>query len=303
MSPSLTHLTLAALTARAPCPAIPGLVPEPLRPTAVNRLVPAQPLPGLPTGCLQGLIDALDIGVLVCDERGRLLLANAAARRELASGGVLQLTADSALDVCGGAGLLLLRRAVHAAARARAYQLVPLRRGERRLMVSVQPLRAADDAPPGALLLLGRRQLCPELAVQELGRLYGLTSAERRVLASLLAGMPVAAMARDRGVAVSTVRTQVAALRAKFGVRRIDDITRLVAELPPMQGALPGIDVAPAAAATAAASATPATPAAPAAPAATTDPTAPVACAAQAGRAARSTHAAGGAGGFGALHR
>ena len=215
MSPSMTGQAVAP---RPPCPAIACAVPERLRPAA------------LPTGCLQSVIDALDVGVLVCDERGRLLLANAAARRELAAGGVLQLTEDGALDVCGGAGLLLLRRAVHAAARARAYQLVPLRRGERRLMVSVQPMRATDGAPPSALLLLGRRRLCPELAVQELGRLYELTTAERRVLAGLLAGMAVAAMARERGVAVSTVRTQVAALRAKFGVRRIDNITRLVGE-------------------------------------------------------------------------
>ena len=46
------------------------------------------------------------------------------------------------------------------------------------------------------------------------------------------------ALATLRGVAVSTVRTQVAALRAKFGVRRMDDLTRLEAELPPMVGAL-----------------------------------------------------------------
>lgn len=273
MSPSMTGQAVAA---RPPCPAIACAVPERLRPAA------------LPTGCLQSVIDALDVGVLVCDERGRLLLANAAARRELAAGGVLQLTEDGALDVCGGAGLLLLRRAVHAAARARAYQLVPLRRGERRLMVSVQPMRATDGAPPSALLLLGRRRLCPELAVQELGRLYELTTAERRVLAGLLAGMAVAAMARERGVAVSTVRTQVAALRAKFGVRRIDDITRLVAELPPMLGALPGIDAAYAVHAFQAAHATRSAHGAQAAPAAGT---------------AGAAYAPGGAGGLGALHR
>ena len=273
MSPSMTGLAAAA---RPPCAATPCVVTERVRPAT------------LPTDRLQGVIDALDIGVLVCDERGRLLLANAAARRELAAGGVLQLTADSALDVCGGAGLLLLRRAVHAAALARAYQLVPLRRGERRLMVSVQPMRATDGGPPSALLLLGRRRLCPELAVQELGRLYELTTAERRVLAGLLAGMAVAAMARERGVAVSTVRTQVAALRAKFGVRRIDDITRLVAELPPMLGALPGIDAADAVDAGHAVHAVQA---------------ACAAHAAGAAHAAHSAHAAGGACGFGALHR
>ena len=273
MSPSMTYQAVAA---RPPCPAIACALPERLRPAA------------LPTGCLQSVIDALDVGVLLCDERGRLLLANAAARRELAVGGVLKLTEDGALDVCGGAGLLLLRRAVHAAARARAYQLVPLRRGERRLMVSVQPMRATDGAAPSALLLLGRRRLCPELAVQELGRLYELTTAERRVLAGLLAGMAVAAMARERGVAVSTVRTQVAALRAKFGVRRIDDITRLVAELPPMLGALPGIDAADAVHAVQAAHATQSAHGAPSAGAA---------------GAASAACAPGGAGGLGALHR
>ena len=46
------------------------------------------------------------------------------------------------------------------------------------------------------------------------------------------------ALATLRGVAASTVPTQVAALRAKFGVRRIDDLTRLEAELPPMVVAL-----------------------------------------------------------------
>ena len=280
-----SSMTGQAVAARSPCPSISCAVPERLRPAA------------LPTGCLQSVIDALDVGVLVCDERGRLLLANAAARRELAAGGVLQLTEDGALDVCGGAGLLLLRRAVHAAARARAYQLVPLRRGERRLMVSVQPMRAADDAPPSALLLLGRRRLCPELAVQELGRLYELTTAERRVLAGLLAGMAVAAMARERGVAVSTVRTQVAALRAKFGVRRIDDITRLVAELPPMLGALPGIDAADAVHAVHAAHAAHATHAAHAAH------VAHAAHPAHPAHVAGAAYAAGGAGGLGALHR
>ena len=264
MSPSM-NLARAGLAdvARAPCPAGANAVPaapcaaaalaltfsQPgVALPALVRAMPAHnppgPASGLPNELLQGVIDALDIGVLVCDERGRLLLANAAARRELATGGVLQLTPEGALNVCRGAGLLVLRRAVHAASLARSYQLVPLRCGERQLMVSVQPVRAAEGAAPCALLLLGRRRLCPELAVQELGRLYALTAAERDVLANLLAGISVAVLARGRGVAVSTVRTQVAALRAKFGVRRIDGITRLVAELRPMLGALPGLGVA-----------------------------------------------------------
>jgi len=195
----------------------------------------AAPLSGLG---LRAALDALDTGVMVSDARGHLLMANEAARGELADGRVLRLTTEGALDVSAGVGLLALRRAVHGAALEHSHQLVPLRHAERSLMVAVQPLRAPDLLQPCALLLLGRRGLAPELAVQQLGRLYELTSAEQGVLISLLAGARIGAMAQARGVAVSTVRTQVAALRAKFGVRRVDDITRLVAELPPMLGAL-----------------------------------------------------------------
>lgn len=205
---------------------------------SLHALIPSH-LPDLPgvadADVLMAALDAVDCGVLVCDARGRLLLCNRAGRRELDDGDVLQVGADGLLDVQGGAGLLALRRAVHDAAVLRSHQLVPLRVGGRRLMLSVQPLGGVDGAPR-ALLMTGRRSLCPELAVRHLGRVFALTPAEIDVLGSLLAGVRIADMAKARGVKLSTVRTQVAALRAKLGVQRVDDITRLVAELPPMLG-------------------------------------------------------------------
>jgi DNA-binding CsgD family transcriptional regulator len=114
-------------------------------------------------------------------------------------------------------------------------------------LLAVQPLRTSDGGPPRALLLTGRRGLCPRLALQHLGRLYALTPAEVSVLGGLLDGVRISDMARARKVKLSTVRTQVAALRAKLGVQRMDDITRLVAELPPMLGALGRQDAQPAA--------------------------------------------------------
>ena len=199
---------------------------------------------GLSAEGLAGLLDEIDTGVLECDARSQPLLVNEAARRELAEGGVLALLADGSLDVPGGAGMLALRRAVQAAAWERRQQLVPLHGGQRTLMVAVQPLRSGPGEPPRAVLLLGRHSLCPALAMQRLGGLYDLTEAEKAVLGGLVAGQRVGALARARGVAVSTVRTQVASLRAKFGVRRQDDLTRLVAELPPMVSALRGGPVA-----------------------------------------------------------
>lgn len=208
---------------------------------------PQDSLPGMGADALLAALDALDTGVMVCDARCRLLMHNQAARRELAEGGVLALATDGLLDVAGGAGLLALRRAVHGAAFVRSHHLVPLRHGTQCVMLAVQPLRTDGDAPQRVLLLTGRRGLCPDLAVQHLGRVYALTPAETSVLSSLLAGVRIGAMAAARGVKLSTVRTQVAALRAKLGVQRVDDITRLVAELPPMLGALGRQDAQPAA--------------------------------------------------------
>ena len=208
---------------------------------------PHDPMPGVGTDALLSALDALDTGVLVCDARGRMLICNHAARRELDAGGLLRLGPDALLDVAGGAGLLALRRAVHGAAFDHIHQLVPLRHADQCLMLAVQPLRTTDGGPPRVLLLTGRRGLCPSLALQHFGRVYALTPAEVSVLASLLDGVRINDMARARGVKLSTVRTQVAALRAKLGVQRVDDITRLVAELPPMLGALGRRDALPAA--------------------------------------------------------
>ncbi len=202
---------------------------------------------GVGADALLAALDALDTGVLVCDARGRLLVCNHAARRELDVGGLLRVGHDAMLDVAGGAGLLALRRAVHGAAFDHSHQLVALRHAEQCLLLAVQPLRTNDGGPPHALLLTGRRGLCPSLALQHLGRLYALTPAEVSVLGGLLDGVRISDMARARKVKLSTVRTQVAALRAKLGVQRMDDITRLVAELPPMLGALGRQDAQPAA--------------------------------------------------------
>lgn len=205
--------------------------------THPRRLSPqADPLPTVGAEVLLAALDALDTGVMVCDASGRLLMHNHAAGRELADGGLLLRGPDNMLD--GGTGLLALRRAVHGAAFDHSHQLVPLRQGDQCLMVAVQPLRCGDGGAPRVLLLTGRRGLCPDLAVHHLGRVYALTPAELAVLTSLLAGVRIGDMAAARGVKLSTVRTQVAALRSKLGVQRVDDITRLVAELPPMLGAL-----------------------------------------------------------------
>ncbi len=202
-------------------------------PTAAAR--PASP--GLGAAALAAVLDELDHGVLVVDAQGLVLQQNDAARRELAGAQLLRQGTEGRLEMAGSEGWLLGRAVANAALHGRR-QMLPLRANGQRLMVAVLPLRQPAQARPCAVLLLGRRQICADLVVEMLGSLHELTPAEKLVLKALLLGQRVSDLARCRNVKVSTVRTQVAALRAKFGVGRIDDLTRLVAEMPPMASAL-----------------------------------------------------------------
>jgi DNA-binding CsgD family transcriptional regulator len=60
---------------------------------------------------------------------------------------------------------------------------------------------------------------------------FGLTSAEAAVLSALIAGASAKQLAAQRGVALSTVRTQIAALMEKVGCSRQVDLVRKASDL------------------------------------------------------------------------
>ena len=183
------------------------------------------------------MLEELDTGVIVCSAEGRLELANNAARRELLGGHPLAVDAVGWLCLAPGAqgALPQWQSALRAAALNRRRQMLALSDGPRRLMVSVMPL---GQTQPWALVMLGRRQPAPDLAVEMLGSLYALTSAEQRILVGLLAGQRVEAIASERGVTIATLRSQVGSLREKLGAGRLEDLVRLAAGLPPMSSVL-----------------------------------------------------------------
>jgi DNA-binding CsgD family transcriptional regulator len=96
-------------------------------------------------------------------------------------------------------------------------------------VVAVVPLE-----PGTAALLLGRQAICERLSVEGFARGAGLTLAETRVLAALGQGQRPAAIARDQGVKLSTVRTQISAIRGKTGAASIAGLLQMVAALPPV---------------------------------------------------------------------
>ena len=245
--------------APAPCPMLPASTgattdrPQPANPAGASSNVPPAVSPGLPPApqrrrplalpapeLLAAALDQLDTGVLLLDGTGFVLLANDAARLEISEGGVLALDQAGQVHVGSAASLKALRSAIVAAVGEHLRQLLTLRAGCHSLTVAVQPLRVPGHAPL-AMVLLQRRALCPDVVIEMLAGRHALTLAERRLLTGLLAGQRIADVAAANGVQVSTVRSQATALRQKFGVRRLEDLTRIAAELPPMAPALQGM--------------------------------------------------------------
>jgi DNA-binding CsgD family transcriptional regulator len=182
------------------------------------------------------LIDEIDCGLVVCDEHSVIRFANQAAQRELLSARALALTGERLRRV-GEAGDDLDAAIQRAAQRGRR-SLVRLGQGGDRLMVSVQPLCLDNGAEPAVLIVLGRRQPCSELGLELLANSFGLTLTERRVMAALLRQASPREIAADHAVALSTVRTQISAIRAKTGSRNIDSLLLRAAEMPPVASAL-----------------------------------------------------------------
>ncbi len=187
-----------------------------------------------PSPLLAAVLDEIDTGVLVCDERGGVQFGNAAARSELVDGRLLHLEGGHTLRACGDG----LGAALSGACRRGRHQVLALERGGLSLHLAVSPLAGATT--PLALVMLGRRAPCSLLALELMGIARGLTVAERRVLAHLLAQRSPRQIAVEHGVALSTVRTQILALRTKLGVRSLQSLLCLAAGLPPMALALRG---------------------------------------------------------------
>jgi DNA-binding CsgD family transcriptional regulator len=91
------------------------------------------------------------------------------------------------------------------------------------------------------LLVLGKRRVCSDLPVYWYARSHNLTQAETTVLQALCKGKSPGDIASDHDVAISTVRTQLAAIRAKTHMQSLRELVNEVACLPPLVHALTGV--------------------------------------------------------------
>ena len=226
----------------------------------------------MPLGLLQAVLDQVDYGMAVVDAKThRLIFANAQAQS------ALHCDSTQASGLCIKHGYLHARDAQHAESLSAALSKTATRvRGLLRLggsgseqSVAVMPLagfamptttgrnRLHGDSDDGeyddvdakdrsaqesslALLVFAKQQMCDTTMVTLFARESGLTSAEGQVLAQVCKGLRPAQIATHQGVQVSTVRTQLRAIRYKTASDSMRELVRKVSTLPPLARYLPG---------------------------------------------------------------
>ncbi|MCW5652718.1 LuxR C-terminal-related transcriptional regulator [Hydrogenophaga sp.] len=193
--------------------------------------------PGLPSHMLLRVFDEIDYGMLVIDSQGRILHANHLARHELASGRMIMSYGNSLLGSHAGfTGQI--QQAMEASLRGQR-RLIMLVQGERELSLAFTPLSHPLEAdPPSVLVLLSRQSTCDNLAVRMFARTLSLSPSEEAVLMGLCRGLGIPDIARQHGVAQSTVRSQIKTLREKAGASSIRRLLHRINSLPPVVPAL-----------------------------------------------------------------
>lgn len=207
--------------------------PTGARPTAAGDGVPAAGW-----HWLAAALDELDYGIVLLFDGLHIGHMNDAARTELDARHPLrwvgnELRARSAHDAAP------YQDAVNAAALRGMRRLLTLGDADaERASISVIPLESAAAGARAVLIVLAKRSMCESLSVQGFARSHRLSAAETRVLVALCNGVAPTLVARQLGVAVSTVRSQIGSIRVKTGATSIRALVRQVAVLPPVKGVL-----------------------------------------------------------------
>lgn len=190
---------------------------------------------------LRAALDRLSEATFLVDAEGTIAFANAAARNLVA--------ADIGIhDADGRLTLARPRARDELARRIRATCLAPpagmppqgdtlsvVPAPERRpLTLTVLPAATRPGAPAGWAIVTIRdldRPAPAAAAAEPLRALFDLTRAEAAVAAAVAAGRSPREIAADRGIATSTVRSQLAAVFRKTGTARQAELAVLVGRL------------------------------------------------------------------------
>lgn len=216
--------------------------------TPLRRAVPAswstghaprcdtQPDPGPGAGSLlRQVLDTISHGLVLVDHQGRLVHANLAARTGGARGDPIEIWADR-MDLVQ-ADLAALAASLADARRGR-WSMVMVQRQGQALSIGVAPLQGDASFPDvAAMLLISGPAASGSLPLQFFSQQHRLTPTEALVLGALHQGQSPEQIACTGRIAMTTVRTHIATIRAKVRAPSIRHLLRILAALPPLMGA------------------------------------------------------------------
>jgi DNA-binding CsgD family transcriptional regulator len=178
----------------------------------------------------------LSVGVVLTDVEGRVLETNPLAAEILQREDGLQirdgrLTATRTFDSAKLAASIAGRAPV--GTDAEGHLLIGRKGGVRPHAVTIAPLDAGGDGARAQLIVMvlivnPDWQTPSERSVSDF---FGLSPAESRLAASLMQGRKLADIARDSGVEITTLRTQLSSILRKVGVERQVDLVRVLSSI------------------------------------------------------------------------
>lgn len=186
-------------------------------------------------------LDALRCAVVLTDHGGRILHANRAADAMLRDSGMIQVVGGT-MRARGVTAAAELRDAIALAAKDEVkmgktgISIRLTEPGTPPMFAHVLPLTGGElrtrlEPTAAAAVFIGVAD--ERGAADVMTSAFGLTPAEHRVLAGLLAGRTVAETAAALGTAATTARTHLDSIFAKTGVTRQAELMRLAARIGP----------------------------------------------------------------------
>ncbi len=201
------------------------------------RNMPAACAFSLSPALLLGLLEEIDYGMLVLDANARVLHMNQLARLELLTGKTVCLV-DERLTAHLPPDQAHIERALADSARGMR-SLLPLGRNTGEVTISFIPVCAEADSfgRSGGLTLamLGKRESCEPLTLQQFGRHCRLTQCEQALLPAIMRGLSADDIAAQLQTSVHTVRSHLGHIRAKTRVTSMRQLATVLTRLPPIR--------------------------------------------------------------------
>lgn len=214
-----------------------ALSPHVRRAVAISHVLDLQTIEA---ASFRATLDALPNGIVLVDSAGRVIHANAAAEARMRAREELRLTDGKVAlrDAAATEALMTaVRRCADPASLGQRGIGVPTwsREGERSIVhvlpLSGGKLRGSLGPAAAAALFIASAHAHAHVPADALALLYNLTPAEARICESIAEGRKLSEIARQIGVATSTVRTHLLRIFDKTGVNRQTDLVRLVDSL------------------------------------------------------------------------